>query len=201
MKIEFYGRFEKELEAGLKKQAAASVKLFVDSFHGEDDIYSWVWSYLPKLEKNRHSRIRHELFIDLIYPTLRKGFRSGDYDSTLWLGKLIQNIYQARGVFEELDSLVEIDFFKKCHEIDPQRDEGNKLLLQSILRWLSYCDHEWPSGILYGMNGATIEQCVEIRKESKLALSLATKQSDIDFIGQFLDKLGQYENDLTKGSI
>jgi hypothetical protein len=66
MKIEYYENFEKELEAGLKKQAATSVRLFIDSFKGEDEIQEWVWSYLPKLEKNRHGCIRHELFISLI---------------------------------------------------------------------------------------------------------------------------------------
>lgn len=198
MKIEYYEKYEKELEAGLKKQATASVKLFVDSFKGEDEIQEWVWSYLLKLEKNRHCCIRHELFINLIYPTLKKGFESEDYDSTLWLGKLVQNVYQTKGVFEELGSLVEMDFYKKCYEIDPQNVEGNKLLLDSILNWLSHCEHEWPSGILYGMNGATVEQCGEIREEANFALSLTSEQSDKEFIEQFLFKLNQYEKRLDK---
>jgi len=193
MKIEYYENFEKELEAGLKKQAATSVRLFIDSFKGEDEIQEWVWSYLPKLEKNRHGCIRHELFISLIYPTLKRGFESEDYNSTLWLGKLVQNVYQTEGVFEELGSLVEMDFYKKCYEIDPQNREGNKLLLNSIISWLSHCEHEWPSGILYGMNGATVEQCFEIRENANFALSLTTEQSEKEFIEQFLDKLNQYE--------
>ncbi|MBQ4837099.1 hypothetical protein [Pseudoalteromonas luteoviolacea] len=51
MNIGYYEKFEKELEAGLKKQAAASVKLFVESFNGEEEVLNWVWSYLPNLEK------------------------------------------------------------------------------------------------------------------------------------------------------
>ena len=200
MIIEYYEKFEQELEAGLKKQATASVKLFVESFQGEEEVRDWVWSYLPKLEKNRHSRIRHEIFMSLVYPTLKRGFELGDYNSTLWLGKLVQNIYQTKGVFEEFGSLVEMDFYRKCHEIDPANNEGNKLLLCSILNWFSYCEHEWPSGILYGNDGATIEQCEEIRNEAKFALSLTAESSDKDFIEQFLQKLAQYKTRLNKSN-
>ena len=198
MNIEYYENFEKELDAGLKKQATASVKLFVESFQREGDIRDWVWSYLPNLEENRHSCIRYEIFMNLVYPTLKRGFELGDYNSTMWLGKLIQNIYQTKGLFEELGSLDEIDFYKKCHEIDPANNVGNSLLLCSILNWFSYCEHEWPAGILYGNDGATIEQCEDIRNETKFALSLTAEQADIDFIEQFSEKLVQHEMRLNK---
>ena len=193
MNIEYFEKFEMELELGLKKKAAASVKQFVNSFENDDEIKSWVWSYLPKLEKNRHSCIRYEIFIDLVYPVLKKGFESRDYNSTLWLGKLVQNVYQTKGIFEELGSNVEMDFFRKCHEIDPNVEEGNELLLQSILSWLSHCVHEWPSGILYGMDGASIEQCKEIRSEANFVKLLSSKERELSFINDFLVKLTEYE--------
>ena len=200
MNIEYFERFESELELGLKKRAAASIKQFVDSFENDDEIKSWVWSYLPKLEKNRHSCIRHEVFIDLVYPVLKKGYERSDYNSTLWLGKLVQNVYQTKGIFEELGSNVEMDFYRKCHEIDPSMEEGNELLLQSILSWLSHCVHEWPSGILYGMDGASIAQCQEIRVEANFAKSLASKERELSFIDDFLVKLTEYELRLNKAS-
>ncbi|GMM67942.1 hypothetical protein MTsDn1_12370 [Alteromonas sp. MTD1] len=198
MNIEYYEIFEKELKAGLKKQAAVSVKKFVDSFRNHDEVTNWVWSYLPNLEKNRHNCIRHEIFIHLVYPTLKEGFEVDDYNSTLWLGKLIQNVYQTKGVFEELGSLVDMDFYRKCYEIDSLNPEGRALLLGSILNWLSHCEHEWPAGILYGMDSATAEQCKEIRKEAKFALSIADENKDGRFIMLFLEKLNQYEERLNK---
>ena len=198
MDIEHYEKFKRELESGLKKQASVSVRLFVESFQGESDIANWVWAYLPKLEKNGHSRIRHEIFINLVYPTLKKGFELGEYDSTLWLGKLIQNIYQTDGLFEELGSLVEMDFYKKCYEIDPNNNEGVSLLRSSILNWISYCEHEWPSGILYGADCATLEQCIIIKKEADFALSLTYTSDEKTYIERFLEKLSQYEKRLNK---
>ncbi len=196
MNIEYYENYEKELNAGLKKQAKKSIALFIKSFKDEDEVRSWVWEYLPQLGGNTHGCIRHEIFVNLVYPVLKKGFDSNDYESTLWLGKLVQNIYQAKGVCEEFESLTEMDFYRKCHDIDPDNNEGKKLLLNHILGWLSQCEHEWPRGILYGMDGATIEQCKDIREEANFALSLTTKPSHKEFIKQFLDKLSQYEQRL-----
>ena len=112
----------------------------------------------------------------------------------------IQNVYQTKGIFEELGSNVEMDFYRKCHEIDPSMEEGNELLLQSILSWLSHCVHEWPSGILYGMDGASIAQCQEIRVEANFAKSLASKERELSFIDDFLVKLTEYELRLNKAS-
>ena len=200
MNIEYFKKFEKELNAGLRKQAASSVRLFINSFKDEDEIRIWVWEYLPKLEKSRHCCIRHELFISLIYPTLKKGFEVRHYESTLWLGKLAQNIYKTKSVFEELGFLTEMAFYRKCYELDPTRSEGKELLLCCLLDWLSYCEHEWPAGILYGNDGATVEQCSEIRQEAEFVRSLTVDQNEQAFIVQFLIKLEQYERDLTRQS-
>lgn len=196
MNIEHFEQFEIELERGLKKNATASVNEFVDSFENNEEIKTWVWSYLPNLEKNRHSCIRHEIFISLVYPVLKKGFEAGDYNSTLWLGKLIQNVYQTKGIFEELGSIVEMGFFRKCYDIAPNIEEGNELLLNSILSWLSHCEHEWPWGILYGNDGASLEECKDIRKEAIFAQSLSSEEKEASFIDQFLVKLTEYEQRL-----
>ncbi|WP_444944065.1 hypothetical protein ACJJIK_02250 [Microbulbifer sp. ZKSA006] len=200
MNIEHYQNFQDCLKKGLKKQASKYVSLFVDSFESEDEIESWVWGYLPCLETNNHSCIRHELFNNLVYPVLRKGYEANDYRSTLWLGKLVQNICQTKGVFEDLGFLGEMDFYRKCYDIDPSNTEGNELLVNSILTWLSYCEHEWPSAILYGMDGADIEQCKDIRDEANFAVYLSKNKSDKEFVMQFLGKLDQYEKRLNKKS-
>ena len=198
MNIEHFQNFQDCLNKGLKKQASKYVSLFIESFEDKDEIESWVWEYLPNLETNGHACIRHELFMNLVYPILKSGYESNNYRSTLWLGRLIQNVYQTKGVFEELGSLVEMDFYRKCYDIDPNNSEGNKLLVNSILSWLSHCEHEWPSAILYGMDGASIEQCKEIRDEANFAASLSQNKNEKEFVEQFIGKLTQYEKSLNK---
>ena len=91
-------------------------------------------------------------------------------------------------------------FYRKCYEIDPDREEGKLRLLDSLLNSLSHSEHSWPKGILYGMNGATLAECHVIRETAQFALSLAIENRDQSFIASFLEKLDQYELKLTQNS-
>lgn len=198
MNIEHYKEFREFEEKGLKKQASKSVHAFISSFQSSKEIEEWVWEYLPKLETNKHSRIRHEIFHELVFPILSDGYAKRDLASTLWLGKLSQNIYQSKTAHEVLDWVTELDLYNKCHELDPENDEARLLLLQSIVSWLEYAEHAWPSGILYGNDGATIVQCDEISSEVQRVLSLDKEFKYSEFIKQFNKKLSQYRARLNK---
>ena len=197
MNIEEFQKFEEYLEKGLKKEASKSVRAFISSIkNGEAD--EWVWEYLPKLNKNRHSRIRHELFHEVIFPVLKSGYDKEDFKSTLWLGKLSQNLYQAEKLHEEVDWVTELGFYNKAFVIDPNNDEVRLLLLDSIVSWLKYTEHEWPSGILYGNNGATVDQCQEIAGDVQRVLSMDKEYQYSEFIKQYNKKLCQYRARLNK---
>lgn len=198
MNIEHYTEFIEFEEKGLKRQASNSLRAFISSFENNEEINEWVWEYLPKLETNRHSRIRHEIFNELVYPILKSGYENNDFSSTLWLGKLAQNIYQAQKLHEELDWVTELGLYNKSHELDPSNDEARLLLLKAIVAWLEYSVHEWPSGILYGNDGATIEQCEEISTEAQRVLQLDKEYRYSEFIKQYVKKLSEYRTRLNK---
>ena len=198
MNIEHYHEFREYEEKGLKKQASKSLRAFISSFKSDEEINEWVWEHLPTMETNRHSRIRHEIFHELVYPILKSGYENNDFSSTLWLGKLAQNIYQAQQLHEELDWVTELSLYNKSHELDPSNDEARLLLLKAIVAWLEYSEHEWPSGILYGNDGATIEQCDEISTEVQRVLKLDKEHSYSEFIKQYVKKLSAYRARLNK---
>jgi hypothetical protein len=198
MNIDHYQEFRDYEEKGLKKQASESLRSFISSFKSENEIEEWVWEYLPKIETNRHSRIRHELFHELIYPVLKRGYENGEFRSSLWLGKLVQNIYQSKKIHEELGWITEEGLYNKCYELNPSNDEARLLLLKSIISWFEFSEHEWPSGILYGNNGATIEQCDEIATEILKAKNLDKESRFSGFIDQYNKKLGEYRARLNK---
>jgi hypothetical protein len=192
MNIELYQEFKVCEEKGLKKEASRSLQAFIASFQNEKEKEDWVWEYLPKLDTNRHSRIRHEIFYELVYPVLKSGYDDNDFLSTLWLGRLAQNIYQTRQIHEELDWITEQGLYNKSHTINPENDEARLLLLKAIVNGLEYSEHEWPSGILYGNDGATIEQCEEISTEVQRATQLDRERTYTEFIEQYAKKLGEY---------
>lgn len=198
MNIEHYNEFIRFQEKGLKKQATESVRAFISSFMDDKEVQDWVWSYLPELKTNQHSRIRHETFVELVYPVLNRGYQAEEYKPTLWLGKLIQNIYQAPKLHEELNHITDNQLYRKCFKLNSEDNEVRSLLLQNIVQWLDYCIHEWPSGILYGNDGATLKQCQEIREEVEFAKKLDANKEYSDFFSDFEDMLIQYESRLNK---
>lgn len=190
--IQHYHDYTEFREQGLKKQASKAVRSFIDSFATSDQITKWVWENLPTLEKNLHARLRHELFAELVYPVLKAGYLSNDLQSTLWLGKLIQNLIQSESLWRELNWINEIDLYKKCLEIDPDHYESRRCLILALLNWLHQTEHHWPSGILYGMNGATLSQCEVIREEVELLFRLDLEQQHTAYLSQYLEKLETY---------
>lgn len=193
MNTEHYKEFRDFDEKGLKSQASKSLRAFISSFKNDKEKEEWVWQYLPSMEINRHSRIRHEIFHELVYPILKAGYENNDLACTLWLGKLAQNIFQAQKLHEELGWVSELGLFNKCNEIDSSNDEARLLLLKAIMSWLEYSAHEWPSGILYGNDGATLEQCDEISAEVQRVLKLDKEHAYSEFIKQYVKKLSEYQ--------
>lgn len=200
MNIEHYTKFLNLQEKGLKKLATKELRAFIDSFSDQDEKSEWVWSWLPKLKKNRHSRIRHELFSELIFPVLKNGYFENDFRSTLWLVKLNQNISQNHKADEELGWITNLDLLSKCHQLDPANDEARVLYIEAIVSQLAYYIHEWPSAVLYGNDGANLEQCEVLRADISLLSSLDQEKVCQNFINDFLEKLSEYEARIRNGN-
>lgn len=192
MNSQYYQAFREHEEKGLKKEASIAVRAFISSFENDEAVRAWVWSYLPTLEKNGRLRIRHEIFHELIYPILKSGYENNDFSSTLWLGKLAQNIYQANQLHEALGWVSQLELYRKSHDLAPSNDEARLLLLEATIDWLAYSEHEWPSGILYGNNGATLEQCDEINAEVQRVRLLDKERRYREFTEQYINKLNEY---------
>lgn len=198
MNIEYYQNFLRFQSLGQKNNATKSLRDFISSFESIEEIDNWVWVNLADLSSNSNARVRHEIFHELIYPVLKSGYNKGDFTSTLWLAKLIQNVYQMAKIHEELVGVSEMELLRKCHTLEPENNEVRLLLLECIVKLLQYSEHEWPRGILYSHDGATLEQCGEIAIEIELALSLDKECQYTEFIKQYTKKLSQYQADLNK---
>ncbi len=86
--------------------------------------------------------------------------------------------------------------FKRAFATRPQDEELRRLLLSSLRQGFAYAQHEWPSGILYGINGAAIAECEEIALEAALARELDQKAEHAAFLDEFENRLRQYQKRL-----
>jgi hypothetical protein len=49
-------------------------------------------------------------------------------------------------------------FMTRSNAIDRNSNDVRQALLKSLLHYFDYASHEWPAGILWGMDGATLGQ-------------------------------------------
>lgn len=85
---------------------------------------------------------------------------------------------------------------RKDAGIDRQSSEVCEALLRSLLDYFCYAGHEWPAGILWGNDGATLDQCNEIMSEVTLARELDRRRANALSINEFESKLKHYKERL-----
>ncbi len=111
--------------------------------------------------------IRRPLFERAVFPALLAGYRLRLPGSARWLAGLSENMWRYPKCCESLqpEELTEhgLLWVAICH--DPEDRRSRLRLIDKIADRLHYSLHELPSGVLYGMDGATLEQCQELDEE------------------------------------
>ena len=189
-----YRQFVELSAAGRKVQARECVRLFSDSFESFEEKQRWTREFLKRGEFGH--KIRHEIYSKVIFPVLEHGLHEGNFECMVWLARTSQNLYDDRRLHERIGFLSESMLLRRALATCPQDEELNRLLLRSLLKWLSYCEHEWPLGILYGNNGATLAECEEIALEVSFGRELDSQGEHASFLDEFEIKLEQYQERL-----
>ena len=190
MELKHYTEFEECKARGDRNGARRSIQAFCSSFESLQERASWSKSFLESGDYGH--RIRHELYADVILPVLLDGYKKRELWSTLWLARTCQNLYRMQAVHAKLGHPTELSLLRECHSIDPSDFGVRTALLDSDVRWLEYCIHEWPAGILYGSDGATHEQCEEILEELTFARTLDEQGRFSDLFDDVEQKTKEY---------
>ncbi len=187
--LELYETYERQLAVGRRKEAAQTIALFIQSFSGLEEKKQWSEAFLNGWSSHK---IRHEIYEHIIFPVLLESYKRSEPWGIHWLAKTAQNLYQATALWEQVDHKSECQLLDQLLSITPN-DAGVKAeLLARQIDWLRYCGHEWPSGILYGHDGATLPQCAEIKEAVAKARELDLSSAYSAFLADFEGKLGEY---------
>jgi len=194
MKIEHYHDFLSYQSQGLKEKATETITKFINSFENDEEKELWVLEYLPKFEPNIYGtlRLRHELFEEIVFPVLLAGYNNKNVELMLWLAKLCQNLYQNEKIWEKINFKPEAVIIEECYNLDPDNEVIREKLLGLKIYQIDYHIHEWPAGILYGHNGATIDECNILLDEIPLIRKLDTNKEHQEFIQDYEDKIKEY---------
>ena len=111
--------------------------------------------------------IRRPLFERAVFPALLAGYRSCLPGCARWVAGLAQNVWNCPECRAQLppNEQTELGLIRAALRHDPSDFRSRLRLIETIAARLRYSLHELPSGVLYGMNGATPEQCRELGEE------------------------------------
>ncbi len=171
------------------------IKDFVATFSSITDRTTWAHWYFDNRQPS--NTIRHELYEQVIFPVLIAGYSRSDPWSLKWLERTAQNLYKAERLWAQVDYKPAIYFAKKRLALCPNGADAKQTVLSHLVKQFSHAEHEWPAGILCGMNGATMEHCTEILNDVELARTLDQGSEHTEFFSNFVSKVHDYQSRLT----
>ena len=134
------------------------------------DWESWARDLAERVvDRNEEIPIRMPLFRDVVFPALLKGHRDQLPGCARWLAGLSQHIYRATDCQRQLcdEEQTERGLLRAALLNDPSDQSSARRLIKVLADRLWFSLHELPAGVLYGMDGATADQCLELQEELK----------------------------------
>ena len=105
--------------------------------------------------------IRHSLSVKLLYPYLVQAYDGGSTRAPWWIAHLYYQLDNSREwrAWFETNSLTPWTLLEEALRRDATKDPARQALIAVVARWLDYAIHEVPTGVLFGVNGASIDEC------------------------------------------
>lgn len=191
MELEYYKQYLHYKTLGFRTQARQHLQQFITSFASFTEKELWTHEFLENPECDLY-RIRYELYEQVVFPVLLSGYQKRDPWSVLWLARTAQNFYRVKHLHKQIDFKTDYGLLNECYLLDPSNYEVHKDLLNIQIQWLQYCIHEYPTGILYGVNGATIDECQKILSEVEFARKLDVEKIQDKFLNEVQSKVLEY---------
>ncbi|MBN9520677.1 hypothetical protein J0H58_19525 [bacterium] len=147
----------------------AALVSFLDALPADtDDWHPWARDLARRVvDEGADFTIRMPLFERAVFPALIAGHRRGLPGCSRWLAGLAQHLYRSGACREQLppDERTELGLLRAAVRQDPDDHDSRRRLVEHLAGHLRHSLHELPAGVLYGMDGATPEQCVELEQE------------------------------------
>ncbi|MBX7206794.1 MAG: hypothetical protein K1X78_00665 [Verrucomicrobiaceae bacterium] len=142
--------------------------------------------------------VRMPLFRSVLFPALHTEVVAGSASAARWLAGFSQLLYHSQNCRDQLAPELQSEhgLILEAVRRDPT-DSRAKHRLRAILQSrFDYSLHELPTGVLYGHNGATVEQCAEMIEEladyAKLCDDIGATETDAELIEEASFHLSAY---------
>lgn len=196
MQPEYFEQYCDLKQRGLKQEARKLLLAFISSFQDLAEKTAWTKAYLHIWEKENAHKIRYELYEAVIFPALLHGYRQQELWGVKGLIQTAQNFYQAPQLWSQIDQKTDWTLLEEAQALAPDDESLRQQLISKNIRWFDFCQHEWPAGILYGQDGASIAECEEILKAVEKTKVLDCELIHQTFLDEFVDKVHMYQRQL-----
>lgn len=159
-----------EEKTGVRSEALRQLDAFIVSLRAqsESDWQSWAVGLSEEIvDLERDIPVRMPLFRSVLFPALHHRVVAGSGAAARILAGFSQLLYHSPECGDQLPPHLQTEHGLILEAV--RRDTSDlraKRKLRAILRGrFEYCLHELPAGVLYGYDGATVEQCSELTDE------------------------------------
>ncbi len=137
--------------------------------------------------KAKHGRIHHLLFLEIVFPVIKDGINNNIERDVIAGIKCIQNFSNDKKAWAQIGFASESILLKRLIKTGNKNEWVIEKYFETSINWLKYCIHEWPSGVLYGINGANIMECDEI-------IRLIYELHEMNIYSKYLDILADVKD-------
>jgi hypothetical protein len=133
--------------------------------------------------------ILRPLMESVLFPALLEGYQKGVPGCARWLAGLSGSLLWDRKYREQLPEgeQSETGLLKAALRQDPADIRSRTRLIRLLADRLRYTLHELPSGVLYGIDGATVEQCEELQEELKEFCELLSETGNAESYAELIE--------------
>ncbi|MCA9200807.1 MAG: hypothetical protein KDA87_24885 [Planctomycetales bacterium] len=135
----------------------------------------------------------------VVLPVLAEGLESNPR-AVRGMIRTIQNLYSSKSDWEALGYVTEEQLTARLLKLCPGDVWAQDKRIEQLRDWLSYTIHEWPSGVLYGTDGASIEKCAEILDAVEELQSLDSAGNHAELCDDVRQKTIQYRSRLASNA-
>jgi hypothetical protein len=132
------------------------------------DWFPWARSIAEQVvDQGLNLVIRRPLFKRAVFPALLAGYQAHLPGCARWLAGLADHLRSNPECRERLrpEEATELGLLWAAIRDDPADRHSRLRLIEKVASRLRYSIHEVPSGVLYGIDGASPDQCLELEEE------------------------------------
>lgn len=152
-------------ERGIRREYLAALDTFLHTWAAcQSDVRSaWVENFVERwVREQPKPPLRGPLLERAVLPHLAAEFRRGNAMAAAHLGHLRSSALGGHRSWDRLGLPTYVELLAEAYRRDPSLEDARRTLVDLHIRYIRYTLHELPTGVLFGVDGASAAECGEL---------------------------------------